>query len=107
MLKFKTPAATPTKIPERIGPWPTLNMTTAVIAATPPQATKEPFTPIPETPTPTRKDELEAEDDDAAFAISNKMPRTPTKADNSPIDLTMALKKGDRAREKKKKKRNA
>jgi hypothetical protein len=27
MLKFKTPAATPTKIPERIGPWPTLGRT--------------------------------------------------------------------------------
>jgi hypothetical protein len=24
MLKLKTPAATPTQIPERIGPWPTL-----------------------------------------------------------------------------------
>jgi hypothetical protein len=24
MHKLKTPAATPTKIPERIGPWPTL-----------------------------------------------------------------------------------
>jgi hypothetical protein len=71
---------------------------TPIIADTPPKATMEPLTEtlIPDT-SKRNEFESEAEDsDDAAFANSNKTPRTPTKANNPPSELTMAPKKGDR-----------